>query len=228
MKYHVAFDLDFKRNPYKGSYIAIEGVDGSGKTAQVDHLVEYFEKKGKKVVRVREPRKTEGILAPMIQDLLLGKIEMSPVAMQYIFTADRILNQIENVIPALKAGKILISDRSFWSIVPNALPDIGLNFTKKSIDYMLTAQGLLSMYHQTIVPERIFFLDVSVNTSVKRLSKKTEVENEIYEKREKIENHYRGYHWLLKHFSKEFTVIDGEQSEEKVTDDLLKSLRKIV
>lgn len=224
MKYHVEFDLDFKRNPYKGKYIGIEGIDGSGKTAQVERLVEYYKSIGKEVEHVREPRKEEGLLSKMIQDILRGNIKISPVALQFLFTADRVMNQEENVIPALKAGKILLSDRSFWSIIPYALPDIGANFTKASTNYMLIAQGLLSMYHQTIVPDKIFYLDVSVDTSVKRLSTKS-AENEIYEKREKIERHYKGYHWLLENYPKEFQIIDGEQAEEKVTQDLIKALK---
>lgn len=225
MKYHVEFDLDFKRNPYPGQYIAIEGIDGSGKSGQVETLVEHFKKQGKEAIYVREPRKEEGILSDLVQAILHGKVKLSPVALQYIFTADRIINQDENVIPALKAGKIVLSDRSFWSIIPYALSDIGKNFTAAPANILLCAHGLLSMYHQTIVPDKVFFLDVSVDTSVKRLSGKSAIA-EIYEKREKIESHHAGYQWLLKHFSNEFTVIDGEQRFEKVTRELLKKAAK--
>src|SRR4051812_38840306 len=101
MKYHVEFDIDFKRNPYKGVYIALEGIDGSGKTIQTEKLVEYLRSTGRDVVTTREPRKEEGILSGLIHAILFGKIKMSPVALQYLFTADRILNQEETVIPAL-------------------------------------------------------------------------------------------------------------------------------
>ena len=45
MKYKVNFELDLKRNPYKGKYIVIEGIDGCGKTTQVQRLEKYFKKK---------------------------------------------------------------------------------------------------------------------------------------------------------------------------------------
>ncbi len=226
MKYHVSFDLDFKRNPYKGRYIAIEGIDGSGKTFQTEKVAEYFQKIGKTVVTAREPRKEEGVLGELIQKILRGQVKMSPIAMQYIFTADRILNQEEIVLPALKAGKIVISDRSFWSIIPYALPDMGANFSKSSTNFMLIAQGLLSMYHQSVVPDTVFYLDVSVNTAMQRLSHK-KAEKEIYEKREKVEKHFKGYNWLLKHFPKEFISINGEKESEIVTAKIIKKLKAI-
>lgn len=222
-KYHVEFDIDFKRNPYKGTYIAIEGIDGSGKTAQAERLAKHFLKLGKKTVKVREPRKEEGVVGDLIQKILLGKIKISPVALQFLFTADRILNQDETVIPALKSGECVVSDRSFWSTIPYALSDIGEDFSRDSANQLLVAHALLSMYHRTIVPDVIFYLNVSVDTAMKRISGKSE-EREIYEKREKIEKHFMGYNWLLKQFPKEFTVIDGEQKIDDVAADVIKHL----
>lgn len=225
MKYHVAFDIDFRRNPHKGLYIALEGIDGSGKTSQTDAVAAYFEKKGREVIIAREPRKERGVLHETIMDVLLGRIKMTPLAMQYLFTADRMLNQDEIIIPALKEGKIVLADRSFWSILPYALSDLKMEFSDEAAKFMLVGQGILSQYHQTIVPNHVLFLDISVDTAVKRLAGKSEAK-EIYEKRSKIEKHYKGYHWLLDHFRDEFTILDGEQSEKQVTKQIVKAMEK--
>ncbi len=50
MKYHVSFDIEFRKNPYEGFYIAFEGIDGAGKTTQGAVLKKYLEEKGKNVV----------------------------------------------------------------------------------------------------------------------------------------------------------------------------------
>ena len=53
------FDIDFKRN-IEGLYIALEGIDGSGKTTQVERLVEELKNREKKYIQTREPRKGVG------------------------------------------------------------------------------------------------------------------------------------------------------------------------
>ena len=72
MRYHLEFDIDLRRNEEKGLYIALEGIDGSGKTTQAELLTKYFEGKGKEVIRTREPRK-EGIIGDLIHEVLKGQ-----------------------------------------------------------------------------------------------------------------------------------------------------------
>jgi dTMP kinase len=225
MKYHVEFDIDFKRNPHKGLYIALEGIDGSGKTYQTDTIANYFRKKGREVMIAREPRKEEGAFHETISQILLGKVKVTPLAMQYLFTADRIQNQEDVIIPALKEGKIVIADRSFWSILPYALSDLKMDFADDAAKFMLVGQGILSQYQQTIVPNKVLFLNISVDTAMQRLAGRSEAK-EIYEKRSKIEKHYKGYHWLIDHFSDEFTILDGEGTEKEVTKLIVKEIQK--
>ena len=73
MKYHIDFDLDFRRNPYKGLYIAIEGIDGSGKTTQVKKIKEYFEHRGKTVFLTKEPS-DEGEIGILIRKILQANL----------------------------------------------------------------------------------------------------------------------------------------------------------
>lgn len=216
MKYHVELDIDLKRNPYKGVYIAMEGIDGSGKTTQVEELTRYFKSKGKEVVATREPRK-KGLIGDIVQKILTGKIKVSSVALQYLFSTDRVLHHEELVIPALKAGKIVITDRCFWSaIVYGILDRTGGKYDYKSADFLLIAHSILSMYHQFMVPDYTFFLDISLKTALSRVSQK-KGKREIYEKEEKISKVKKGYEWLVSRFNKEIIVIDGEESVEKVT-----------
>lgn len=225
MKYHISLDLDFKRNPYKGTYIALEGVDGSGKTYQTDALEAYFKKKGQDVLIAREPRKEGGPLSEVIMQVLTGEIKLPPLAIQYLFTTDRIMNQKEVILPALESGRTVIADRSFWSIIPYALSDLRLDFNEENTNFLLLSQGILSSYPHIVVPDKILFLDISVDIAMERLSKRTEVK-EIYEKRSKIERHYKGYHWLIEHYPAEFSIIDGEQDKKDVTKQLINVLSK--
>lgn len=223
MKYHVEFDIDLRRNPYKGLYIALEGIDGGGKTTQLARLKDYFEREGREVVATREPRKQEGIIGDLIQKILHGKTEIPAVAFQYLFTADREVHHAELVIPALEAGKVVVSDRCFWSAIPYGLLDRDAEVDEGSIDYMLAAQGILSMYHRFVVPDYTFYLDIPLDVAMKRIVAGGEV-GEIYEERGKLSKVVRGYEWLLKEFPKEFIKVDGTGRVEEVTDKIISNL----
>lgn len=220
MKYHVEFDIDFKRNDAPGLYIAVEGTEGTGKTTQVDQLYAYFKKQGRDVVKTREPRKTEGLVGKLVQQILLGKIDVPSVAFQYLFTADRAMHHAELILPALKAGKVVVSDRCFWSAIPYGVMDRGESFTAKTGEFILMAQSILSMYHQFTIPDYTFYLDLPLTTALKRLAEEGSPK-EIYEDRRQMKATIEGYNWLLKEFPKEFHVIDARQSIDDVTKSII-------
>jgi len=223
MKYHLELDIDFRRNPYKGIYIVLEGIDGSGKTTQIERLNEYFQKQGQEVVKTREPRKDEGLIGELIQKILNGKTKIPSVAIQYLFSADRGMHHAELIEPSLKSGKTVISDRCFWSAVPYGVLDLEKDFDDNIAKYILVSQSILSMYHQFIAPDITIYLDIPVDRALDRLSKKVH-EKEIYEEKAKILKAKEGYDWLLKEFPDEFTVIDGTQPVEKVTEEILERI----
>jgi len=223
MKYHVELDIDLKRNPYKGKYICVEGIDGSGKTTQVEKLTEYFKSKGKSVVQTREPRK-EGIIGDIVQKVLTGEVKMPSVALQYLFSIDRVLHHEDVLIPALKAGKVVISDRCFWSaIVYGILDRTGGKYSLNAASFLLIAHSILSMYHQFIVPDNTFYLKISLVTSIARISQKDDVK-EIYEDHEKLKKVIDGYDWLSKKFKNEIIVIDGNKSVGEVTREIVNKI----
>lgn len=223
MKYHVELEMELKKNPYKGKYIAIEGIDGSGKTTQVEKIAEYFKAEGKTVIQAREPRKT-GVIGEIIQKVLNGKLKMSPLALQYLFATDRVLSQEEVIIPALKKGEIVVSDRCFWSAVVYGILDRTRGkYAYQEADFMLIVYSILSMYHRFIVPDYTFYLKISLDTALSRIRKKDDVK-EIYEDKEKLRKVINGYNWLSEKFAKEVIVINGEGKVEEVTRRIIEKL----
>ena len=224
MKYHISFDVDLKRNPYKGTYISLEGIDGSGKTTQVKKLATYFKKQGREVVVTREPRKTEGIIGKFVQQILLGNVKIPSKAFQYLFTADRVMHYEELIIPSLEAGKVVISDRCFWSAIPYGILDRKGPINEKTKAYLLVSQSILSMYHQFIVPDYTFYLHIKAKDAMERMPTKEEGK-EIYETREQLDSLYRGYNFLLQEFPKEFIVVDAKQDVKQVTHEIIKEIK---
>lgn len=217
MKYHVSFDIALKRNPYTGILIAIEGIDGSGKTTQVKAIASILRKQGKRVFVTKNP--TNGIVGRLIRKILNGKIHVSPVSFQYLYSADRQLQQ-EEIIPHLKRGEIVITDRYFWSAVAYGLSDKKGKYS--NADMLMAAHSILSMYHQQIVPDYTFYLDISVEIALIRLA--ATGKHDIYEKREKLETIKREYQSLITRFKDEFIVMDATQNLKEVTESIINRL----
>jgi dTMP kinase len=224
MKYHIELDLVFKRNPYRGLYIALEGIDGSGKTVQVPRLREFLQKEEKGVVTTREPRK-EGLIADIINRLLQGSINLPQEAFQHLFTVDRFLHHHELVVPALKVGKVVITDRCFWSAIPYGMWEMGARFDYDKKKMLPIAQQLLAMQCQFIVPDITFYLDVTPEVAINRVLKKAD-SKEIYEEKHILEKVIEGYQWLLQEFPHEFFIIDARKSIEDVTLDMIQMIKQ--
>ena len=221
MKYPVKFEIELQKNSYSGLYVALEGIDGCGKTTQLDKLSEYFKKQGREVVVTREPRKS-GIIGDLVQKVLIGEEKLPAVSIQYLFSADRAANHQEIVLPSLKKGKVVISDRCFWSAVVYGILDrTGGEYDKKDADLLLMTQSILSMYHQFTVPDFTFYLKIPLKESMKRLRLKKDVK-EIYEDESKISKVLTGYEYLKNRFPDAITEVDGNQTVEKVTKEMIR------
>jgi len=221
MNYHIEFDLDFKRNTYPGKFIALEGIDGSGKTVEAHLLAKALKKQGKKVFLTKNP--TNGPLGRFIRKMLQGKIDIPLVSFQYVFSADRQVQQLD-IVEHLKKGDIVISDRYFWSSVAYGVADKEGADYENSAKQEVIAQSILSMYNQFIVPDITFYLDASIETGLSRRHD-TDKEKELYENTEKLKKIEKGYKWLLQEFPKEFTIIDAERTKKEVHKEIMTKLK---
>lgn len=214
-KYHVNFDIDFKRNEYPGKLIALEGLDGSGKTTQSSLVAKALEKLGHKVIQTKEP--TDHPTGKFLRQALSRELDIPPVAIQYLYGADRAVHQKE-IIEYLKKGYYIVTDRYFWSSVAYGASDMG-----RIDDYQLAMYSMLSFYNRFLLPNITFYLKVSPSTGLDRIEE-TGKQKEIYENIEKLKKIEKGYDFLLQRFPDELTVIDAGKSVEKVTEDIIKKL----
>jgi dTMP kinase len=99
-----------------GFLIALEGVDGAGKTTQARLLAAALQQRGREVVLTQEP--TTGLQGQKLRSYLQGPTRhLIPEEELALFLADR-REHVEQVIkPALAAGKVVISDRYYYSSV---------------------------------------------------------------------------------------------------------------
>lgn len=99
--------------PKKGILVTIEGIDGVGKTTQVNMLSEYLRVKGFEVVQLREP--TNGLWGSKIKNLTKHGRNITSEEECHWFIEDRKEDVKKNINPALIDGKIVIVDRYYYS-----------------------------------------------------------------------------------------------------------------
>lgn len=95
----------------RGKLISFEGLDGAGKTTQMELLEHWLTARSIPYVRTREPGGTP--LGNEIRGLLLNRsdLALTPLAEAFLFQADRAQHFATLVLPALEAGKLVITDR---------------------------------------------------------------------------------------------------------------------
>ncbi len=92
-------------------FITIEGIEGVGKSTAMRHITDYLQQRGQTVVATREPGGTE--IAEQIRHILLTP-HQEPVAANselLLMFAARAQHIAQVILPALNAGKIVVSDR---------------------------------------------------------------------------------------------------------------------
>lgn len=94
-------------------YVAIEGVDGAGKSTVAREVAERLRSLGEKVRLVREPGGTP--MGERIRSLLLHDEDMAPWTEALLFAAQRAQLASEVIAPALEEGEWVVSDRSYYS-----------------------------------------------------------------------------------------------------------------
>lgn len=189
----------------KGLFITFEGLDGSGKTTQINLLEKYLRKLGYDVVKTREPGGTA--ISEKIRDVLLdcANSEMDKVCEMLLYAASRAQHVAQLIKPALDAGKCVISDRFVDS-----------SYVYQGIGRSIPLETVIAVNAAAtggIEPDMTFFLDGLPEESLKRRlgdSDADRIESEPIGFHKKVN---QGYRDLAKLYANRYRVIArGDES----------------
>ena len=207
----------------KGKFIVFEGIDGSGKTTQINQLSKWITEsnlipKNKQLVVTREPGGTK--LGKSIRSLLLDtSIEENPdsITELLLYAADRAQHVNEIIRPSLQKGNWVISDRFCGSTL--AYQGYGRKLDIKLI------KDLETIATQGISPDITFLLDITVDESIKRRIniKDDRIENEG---REFLSNVLLGFKKLSK--DNKWKTISALNSKEEIISDIKYEINKLL
>jgi dTMP kinase len=204
-------------------FITFEGIEGSGKTTQIRHAMEFLIKEGKDCVATREPGGTT--TGQKIRSILLDPESngMDPSTELLLYMADRVEHVNKIISPALLAGKTVLCDRYYDA----------------TLAYQGYARGLdmdlLDKLHKLIIhdlkPDITILLDLDPETGLSRAWKQikdgkragfeTRFEKETLEFHDKVR---KAYLELASIEPGRFIVVDASKDENQVKKDIVKAL----
>lgn len=210
----------------RGYLISFEGLDGAGKTTQIDLLERWFRERSLPYIRTREPGGTP--LGVEIRNLLFSRsdLTLTPLAEAFLFQADRAQHFATLILPALAQGMHVITDRCFDS----------------SIAYQGAARGVgealverLSLIAtQDHQPDLTFLLDldpanVSIRTDITRNPGSRERQSRFDTESEQFQRSLRDAFMLLAHkYPERIKVIDASRTPERVHQNVVQFVSELL
>ncbi len=207
-----------------GKLIAVEGADGSGRSTQIARLVEWLETSGHATVQVGLKRST--LVSEELERAQEGNI-LSRTTLSLFYATD-FADQLENIIiPALKAGFIVLADRYIYTLMARDMV--------RGMD----EAWLRNVYGIAPVPDAVFYLSIEAEELVQRnLSKNAtldywesgmdiglsrDVFDSFVEYQTKMQS---AFHKLQKSYG--FTIVDGNRSVDGITQELRKKISGVL
>lgn len=193
----------------QGIFIVFEGIDGTGKSTQVDRLCDALQRAGETVVKSREP--TDGPWGKKVRDsAVTGRLPLAEELEAFVLDRREHLETL--ILPALARGQIVVLDRYFYSTVA----------------YQGARGGnpddlLARMLEFVAVPDLVFLIDIDPTRAIARVREgRAEIPNE-FERESTLTAVREIFGWLAER-RPEIRTIDGSQSIDDVFACLVREL----
>jgi len=193
-----------------GKFITIEGIEGVGKSTNIDFLVGLIEAHGHTVLQTREPGGTP--IAEDIRRILKehGDEPMSDVAELLLLFAARSINVNNSIRPALAAGTWVVSDR--FTDSTRAYQGGGRGFSRERIEW------LAEFVHGDLQPDLTILLDAPVETALLRAGRRGDPDRFEVEQAEFFSTVRETYLQLAEQQPERFVVVDVSRDLDSVRE----------
>ncbi len=192
-------------------FIALEGIDGSGKSTQAKLLSEKLAEMGHKVYATFEP--TDRPIGAMIRNIMKGQMNADHRTIAALFVADRLdhlLNEENGIIKKLAEGFTVVTDRYYFS-------SYAYHGTHMNMDWVIEANAMSA---EILRPDVTVFIDVPPHTSIDRLNSRRTIE--LYETLDNLKNVRTKYFEafdILKEAENIF-ITDGDRPLDEIINDI--------
>ena len=194
------------------SFIVFEGLDGAGTTTQIRNLARYYEFNSREYYITNEP--TSNPIGELVRKVLQKKVVTTPEALALLYAADRndhLYNPSYGIVRLLEEGRIVLSDRYFYSSI-----------AYQSVECDKT---LIRTINDFPAPEFLIFIDTPVEDCMRRIETRGE-EKELFDRAEFLTAVRKNYLEELEKLPEgvNLLVVDGRASIEDTEKEIRKYL----
>lgn len=204
----------------KGTFIAFEGIDGSGKSTQVRMLDKRMKEEGIYCYTTMEP--TDSPIGSLIHQIMTGRITADNKVISALFVADRLdhlLNDVNGIANKIDEGITVITDRYYFSSYAYQSVDIPM---EQVIDANRQSSDILR-------PTVTIFIDITPDIAIERISK-NRFHQELFEKKSRLiqvrEKYFEAFDKLKD--TENVIVIDGSRDAQEIADDIWDAVKDFV
>ncbi|MBI5772435.1 MAG: thymidylate kinase [Verrucomicrobia bacterium] len=207
-----------------GKLIVVEGADGSGRSTQIARLVEWLEGNGHATQQVGLKRST--LVSEELEQAQNGNI-LSRTTLSLFYATD-FADQLENIIiPALKAGFMVLADRYIYTLMARDLV--------RGMD----EAWLKNLYGTALVPDAVFYLNVSPEQLVQRNFAKNKALDfwesgmDLGLSRDMFDSFLKYQSLMARQFIRlqatyGFTVVDGNHAPDEINAELSHKVQSVL
>ncbi|MEZ5041054.1 MAG: dTMP kinase [Saprospiraceae bacterium] len=196
----------------KGKFIALEGIDGSGKSTQVSLLCHRLKAEGHQVYPTFEP--TNGPIGSLIRQMFSRRIVGDDKTIAALFVADRLdhlQNPVNGLLKKLEEGYTVITDRYYFS-------SYAYHGAHMPLEWVIQSNALSA---ELLRPDLNIYIDISPEVGLQRVHA-NRADIEIYETQENIKKVHATY---LKAFEllqneERITKVDGNRPPAAIAEDI--------
>ncbi|KOX16424.1 dTMP kinase [Nocardiopsis sp. NRRL B-16309] len=211
-------DEDEEEPGHSGAFIVLEGGEGAGKSTQVRELTVWLREQGFEVVGTRQPGATK--LGMRLRGLLLDRenSHITPRAEVLLYAADKADHVEQEILPALRRGAVVISDRYVDSLL--AYQGAGRDLAPDEI------RGISDWATQDLVPDLTVLLDVSPEAGLSRLGGPADrIESESLEFHDRVR---KGFLALAKQAPERYLVVDASEPQDRISKEIRRRVRSLL
>lgn len=212
--------MDISDEQQRGKFIVFEGIDGSGKSTQIQMVSKRIQDRKLKVCTTFEP--TDRPIGALIRQMLSGKIQTDQRTLALLFAADRmdhLVNEENGIQRKIREGELVLCDRYYFS-------SYAYHAQYMDMEWVIHAN---SLNVNLLRPDLTVFIDVDPEKCFERI-KNNRSSFEMYEKIDIMKNVRVNY---LKAFERlkdleKIVVIDGNDSVDHVADAIFHEIMRTI